>query len=359
MKAVLLCAGDGTRLRPLTFCRPKHLLPVGGRAVLDRVLSALQEAGVDEAIFVVSPIERELQEFVGDGSRWGMTSEFFVQPEPLGLAHALACARSGIDDDERLLMYLGDDLLGDGVTEFASDFMASDAAASLIVKRVDDPRAFGVVVVEDGAVTRLVEKPSVPPSDLAIVGVYGFGPEIWEAIDSIKPSARGELEITDAIDYLVRGDHRVECHVTEGFWADAGSPEALLAANRFYLGTGAYSVEGHVDGASTIEGDVTIAGGARITASRIIGPCLIGADSAVEGSVIGPNVAVGEDCVVRGVEVRESIIDDGAHIEGVGVAMDHCVLGRGVRISGLRPTGPGPLTMLLADQSIIGPPNGE
>ena len=359
MKAVLLCAGEGTRLRPLTFCRPKHLLPVGGRAVLDRVLSSLQDAGVDEAIFVVSPIERALQAFVGDGSRWGMSVEFCVQPEPLGLAHALACARGQIGDDERLLMYLGDDLLGDGVAQFARDFMASDAAASLIVKPVEDPRAFGVVVVEDGMVTRLVEKPRVPPSDLAIVGVYGFGPEIWEAVDEIEPSARGELEITDAIDYLVRTGRRVEYHVTDGFWADAGSPEALLAANRFFLGVGEHRIDGDVDGASTIEGDVTIGAGARIAASRIIGPALIGADSVVEGSEIGPNVAVGEECALRGVEVRESIIDDGTLIDNVPAAMEHCVLGRGVRIIGLRPNGPGPLTMLLADASVIGPPNGE
>ncbi|MBD3293453.1 MAG: glucose-1-phosphate thymidylyltransferase [Armatimonadia bacterium] len=359
MKAVLLCAGQGTRLRPLTYCRPKHLLPVAGRAVLDRVLSSLADAGVDDAVFVVSPTEVALQEFVGDGSRWSVAASFCVQPDPLGLAHALACARGQIGHDERFLMYLGDDLLGDGVTEFAQDFMASDAAASLIVKPVEDPRAFGVVVVEDGVVVRLVEKPKVPPSDLAIVGVYGFGPEIWEAVDSIEPSARGELEITDAIDYLVQAGERVECHVTDGFWADAGSPEALLGANRFFLEHAEHRIDGDVDGESVIEGDVTVATGARVVRSKINGPCLVGADCVIEDCTIGPAVAVGEECVLRGIEVRDSIIDDGTSIEGVTSQLRESVLGRNVHVSGVASTDGGPVSLLLADQSTVGTPNGE
>lgn len=359
MKAVLLCAGEGTRLRPLTYCRPKHLLPVAGRAVLDHVLSSLADAGVDEAVFVVSPTEVALPEFIGDGSRWGMSASYCVQQEPLGLAHALACARGQIADDERFLMYLGDDLLGDGVMEFARDFVASDAVASLIVKPVKDPRAFGVVVVEDGVVVRLVEKPKVPPSDLAIVGVYGFGPEIWEAVDSIEPSARGELEITDAIDHLVQANQRVECHVTDGFWADAGSPEALLGANRFFLEQAEHRIDGDVDGESVIEGDVTVAAGARVVRSRITGPCLIGADCVIEDCTIGPDVAIGEECVLRDVEVSDSIIDHGTRIECVASALCGSVLGCNVRVSGVELTDGGTLSLLLADESTVGVPNGE
>lgn len=359
MKAVLLCAGEGTRLRPLTYCRPKHLLPVAGRAVLDHVLTALADAGVDEAVFVVSPGETALHDFVGDGSRWDMDVAFCVQPEPLGLAHALSCAREHIDEDERFVMYLGDDLLGDGVTEFVRRFMPSDAAASLIVKPVEDPRAFGVVVVEDGVVTRLVEKPSVPPSDLAIVGVYGFGPEIWEAVDSIEPSARGELEITDAIDHLVATNQRVECHVTDGFWADAGSPQALLAANRFYLRDAVHRIDGDVDGESVIDGDVTVAAGACVTRSRITGPCVIGADCAIKDCTIGPDVAIGEGCSLRGVEVRDSTIDAGTSIGGVPVPLQRCVIGRNVQISGMTSVSSAAMSLLLADESTIGPSNGE
>lgn len=359
MKAVLLCAGEGTRLRPLTFCRPKHLLPVAGRAVLDRVLSSLAEAGVDEAVFVVSPTECSLQEFVDDGSRWRMSASFCVQSEPLGLAHALACARTKIGDDERFLMYLGDDLLGDGVAGFAADFAASDAAASLIVKPVEDPRAFGVVVVEDGVVVRLVEKPKIPPSDLAIVGVYGFGPEIWEAVDAIEPSARGELEITDAIDFLVDTGRPVEYHETRGFWADAGSPGALLSANRFFLETGEHRVDGDVDGESTIEGPVMIAAGAKIVRSRITGPCLIDADTVIEDCTVGPDVSIGEECLLRGVQLEDSIVDSGSSVRDVGMALAGCVLGRNVTISSLTCAAGGPMRLLLADDSVVGPRNGE
>jgi len=355
MKAVLLCAGQGTRLRPLTYCRPKHLLPVAGRPVLDHGLSSLSDAGVDEAIFVVSSGDTALHEFVGDGSRWGMAASCCVQTDPLGLAHALACARTKIGENEHFLMYLGDDLLGDGVTDFAESFRVSDAVASLVVKPVSDPRAFGVVVMEDGVVTRLVEKPADPPSDLAIVGVYGFGPEIWAAIDAIEPSARGELEITDAIDHLVATGQRVECHVTHGFWADAGSPRALLAANRFFLEKTERRIDGKVDGDSTVEGNVALAPGASVAGSEVIGPCIIGENCTVEDSSIGPNVSVGHGCVLRGVEVRDSIIDEGTSIEDVEPILRKCVVGRSVRILGLASVDAASMSLLLADESVVGP----
>ncbi len=353
MKAVLLCAGAGTRLRPLTFCRPKHLLPVGGRAVLDWVLSDLADAGVDEAVMVVGCESSQLRAFVGDGSRWGMTAAYAVQERPLGLAHALACARHLLDD-QRFLMYLGDDLLDRGVVvDFAGGFMASEADASLVVKPVEDPRTFGVVVMEDGCVTRLVEKPQQPPSDLAIVGVYGFGPTIWEAVDNIKPSARGELEITDAIDYLVRAGHTVHCHITDGFWADAGSPDTLLSANRYFLDLLDRRIEGEIDGASSLEGDVQIGAGTRVVRSQIIGPCLIGPDCVIEDCVIGAHTALGAECVLRATAVADSVIDDGCRIEQVRPGLQRSILGPGATLVDL--TAPAPLWVLAADESITAP----
>ena len=259
---------------------------------------------------MVVPTEaRLLREFVGDGGRWGLGASYVVQPEPRGLAHALGCARAAIADDERFLMYLGDDLLDRGVVaDFVADFAEGDADASLVVKPVPDPRAFGVVALEDGRVRRLVEKPQDPPSDLAIVGVYGFGPAIWEALDGLQPSARGELEITDAIDRLVRAGQHVTCHVTEGFWADAGSPTALLAANRYFLDLLERRIDGEVDGGSTIEGEVCIEAGARVRRSRIVGPALIGADCVIE--IAHRSARRTAECVVAATDVIGSIIDE-------------------------------------------------
>lgn len=353
MKAVLLCAGAGTRLRPLTFARPKHLLPVAGRAVLDWVLCDLAEAGVDEVVLVVGCESRHLREFVGDGARWGMTVTYAVQEKPLGLAHALSCARQHLED-ERFLMYLGDDLLDRGVVaKFAASFAQSDAHASLLVKPVEDPRAFGVVVMEDGCVTRLIEKPSRPPSDLAIVGVYAFGPEIWEGVDNIEPSARGELEITDAIDYLVRAGRTVHCHVTDGFWADAGSPAALLSANRYFLGFTERRIEGDVDGASSVEGSVQIAGGARVLRSQIVGPCIIGPDCVIKDCVIGAGTSVGAGCTLTATVVADSIIDDHCRVERVRPGLHRSIVGPAAVIADM--SAEAPLRVLAADGTVLMP----
>jgi len=274
MKAVVLCAGEGTRVQPLTFARPKHLMPVAGRAVLDHVLESLAEAGIEAVVLVVGRQGEHLKEFVGDGSRWAMRTEYVVQHPPRGLADAVKCARAEVEG-ERFIVYLGDDLLGDGVTEFAADFAESDAQGALIVKRVADPRQFGVVMVENDRVVKLVEKPAEPPSDLAIVGVYGFGPEIFDAIEATKPSKRGELEITDAIDLLAQ-EGQVDYHETTGFWADAGSPESLLDANGFYLRRLERRLDGEVDGDSRVEGIVQVGSGARVIGSRIIADSLLG-----------------------------------------------------------------------------------
>ncbi len=346
MKAVLLCAGEGTRLRPLTNARPKHLLPVGGRPVLDHVLASLAEAGIGEAVFVVSPDAPELREYIADGSRWGMSADFVIQESPRGLADAVRCAEDQVLG-ERFIVYLGDDLLGDGVTDFVGEFMSSGASASLIVKPVEDPRQFGVVVVEGGKVTRLVEKPADPPSDLAIVGVYGFGPEIFDAIGRIKPSARGELEITDAIHDLLVSGGRVDYHVTEGFWADAGSLEALLRANEYYIQREGQQIDGDVTGC-VIDGAVLVRPGAVVRDSQLQGPCLVCAGSTVTGSQLGPNVTVGAGCTVTDSVVRSSILDAGCRIDALAGGLVDSVLGQQVCVN---VTGDDPHTCLLAEDN--------
>ncbi len=353
MKAVILCAGVGTRLEPLTFARPKHLLPVAGRAVLDHVLDSLADAGVDQGVFVVGRQADHLREFIGDGSRWEMTAEYVVQDEPRGLADAVRCARAAVEG-ERFIVYLGDDLLGEGISDFVASFQASQGQAALVVKRVEDPRQFGVVVVEDGRVVKLVEKPREPPSDLAIVGVYAFRPEIFEAIESIQPSDRGELEITDAIDCLLAHGGQVDHHETEGFWEDVGSPESLLSANAFYLSRIEPRVDGEVDGASRVEGLVQIGAGARVTGSRVTGPCLIGADCVVADSELGPDVSLADDCEVMGSRIVNSILDEGCQVQGVQGGLLRSLLGRGVRVQGVQAVEPtAHLSVVAADNTMI------
>ncbi len=318
-------------MHPLTYSRPKHLLPVGGRAVLDRVLESLADAGVSEAVFVVAPEADDLREFAADGSRWGLTANYVVQDSPRGLAHAVGCAREHVEG-ESFIVYLGDNLLGEGVTGFVTDFAASDAQASLVVKSVVDPRQFGVVVMEEGRVTRLVEKPADPPSDLAIVGVYGFGPKIFEAIDRIEPSARGELEITDAMQDLLMTGEQVVCHVTDGFWADAGSPEAVLAANDYYLRLDGQSIAGEVTDC-VIAGPVQVAPGATVRGSRLEGPCLVSAGCVVEDSSLGPNVTLGVGCRVTGSTLVRTILDEGCIVENAEAGIENSLAGRRVRIS--------------------------
>jgi len=334
MKALLLCAGQGSRLHPLTASRPKHLLAVAGRTVLDRVLGSLAAAGVTEVTFVVAPEAKALRECVGDASRWGMTASYAVQESPRGLADAVGCAKDHVAG-ERFIVYLGDNLLGEGVTEFVADFATSEAEASLVVKPVADPRQFGVVVMEEGQVTRLVEKPAEPPSDLAIVGVYGFGPKIFEAIDRIEPSARGELEITDAIYDLLMHGEQVDCHITEGFWADAGSLAAVLAANEYYLGLDGQSIAGEVSGCA-IAGPVQVAPGATVRGCRIEGPCLVSAGCVVEDSILGPNVTLGPGCRVTDSRLARTILDEDCVVEGAEAGIEDSLVGKRVRIS--RPT---------------------
>lgn len=350
MKAVLLCAGEGTRLRPLTFARPKHLLPAAGRPVLDHVLCALAEAGVTEAVFVVAPHAPALRQFIGDGSRWGMSVQFAVQDVPRGLADAVWAARAHVAG-ERFLVYLGDTLLSGGVSEFVASFAASEAQASLIVRPVEDPRPFGVVVVEGGRVQRLVEKPADPPSNLCIVGVYGFGPEIFDSIQRITPSARGELEITDAIhDLLMRGG-RVECHVTDSFWADAGSAEALLGANAHYIAQLGTRVEGEVVNCQLL-GPVQVQPGAVVRDSVLHGPCLICAQAVVEESTLGPNVSVGAGSTVRRSRLVRAILSEQCVVEDAPAGLVDTVLGERVRVAGLTGAA-GPISVVVGDSGVV------
>ncbi|MFJ5233543.1 glucose-1-phosphate thymidylyltransferase [Kitasatospora sp. NPDC088391] len=317
MKALVLSGGSGTRLRPFTYSMPKQLIPIANRPVLEHVLENIREIGVTEIGVIVGERRPEIEAVLGDGSRLGVRITYLHQEQPLGLAHTVTVAREFLGDED-FVMYLGDNMLPNGIAEIAEEFRAGRPAAQVVVHKVDDPRAFGVAEVgPDGAVQRLVEKPQQPRSDLALIGVYFFTPEIHLAVDSIEPSPRGELEITDAIQWLVTAGAPVRASEYRGYWKDTGRVDDVLDCNRELLEGLRRSVAGEVDADSELIGEVLVEPGAKVIRSRIEGPAVVGAGSVVEDSHIGPHTSIGKDCVLRDTHVSYSIALDGASVRGV------------------------------------------
>ncbi len=331
MKAIVLCAGEGTRLRPLTHTSAKHLIPVANRPVILYTLEAIRAAGIDEIGVVVSPnVEEEFKLALGDGSKWGVRISYILQESPKGLAHAVSCAHDFLSD-EPFLVYLGDNLLENGVVEIVREFQKSRAGASLLLTAVKDPTSFGVASLERDRIVRLVEKPKVPPSNLAVVGVYLFSSKIFEAISQIKPSGRGELEITDAIQRLIDQGIEVKPHLVKGWWKDVGRPEDMIDANRLILEKIEPAAHSEVGPDSKVTGRVLIAEDVQIRTSELRGPLVIGPGAVIENSFIGPFTSIGPSVRIMGSEIEHSIVMAGASITGAG-RIDHSLIGRNVRI---------------------------
>ncbi|MEU1660142.1 glucose-1-phosphate thymidylyltransferase [Streptomyces griseofuscus] len=332
MKALILSGGTGSRLRPFTHSTAKQLLPVANKPVLVHCLENIRDAGVTEAALVVGAHAAEISGVVGDGSAFGLDLTYLHQDRPLGLAHCVQLAGDFLGDDD-FVMYLADNVLADGIGKAARVFAAERADALLLVQPVADPRAYGVVEVGAGGhVRRLVEKPAEPAGDLAALGVYFFTSRIHEAVAGLRPSARGELEITDAIQRLVEDGAPVRAERYDGYWKDTGRAEDLLDCNRELLArlTGP-AVHGEVDGTSTLSGPVVIEPGARVHGSHLKGPLVIAAGSTVTNCTVGPYVSVGRDCVLRDTVVADSILLEGAAVDGVP-GLDHSIIGRWARI---------------------------
>ena len=351
-KAVILCAGEGSRLRPLTFSRPKHLLPVAGKPLLGWALESLAEAGIEEVGLVVGHRPEAIQRYAGDGAAFGLEATYLTQPKPLGLAHAVDSARDFIGDDS-FLLYLGDNLLENGVAPLVELYAARGPAAVLFVKEVPDPRAYGVVVTEGDRVTRLLEKPADPPSNLAIVGAYAFSPAIMQAIKETPPSARGEYEITDAIQRLVSTGQEVLALPAEGFWEDAGRPVELLKANRLYLDRMPPGIMGDLDARCQVEGAVRVGRGTRATNCRMVGPCLIGENCVLRDSTIGPYVSVDAGTSIIESRVEDCIIQHDCQIHRLRGGLSDSVLGVQVEVIGPENGAEAPLRLLLGDMSSI------
>ncbi|MEU4871546.1 glucose-1-phosphate thymidylyltransferase [Streptomyces sp. NPDC021608] len=317
MKALVLCGGAGTRLRPITHTSAKQLVPVANKPVLFYGLEAIAAAGVRETGIVVGDTEREIRAAVGDGSAFGLDVTYLHQDAPRGLAHAVAIARDFLGDDD-FVMYLGDNFIVGGISGVVDDFRRERPDARILLTHVSEPTAFGIAELDaDGRVVGLEEKPREPKSDLALVGVYLFTPAVHEAVRSIGPSRRGELEITDALQWLLDRGLDVRSTTISGYWKDTGNVTDMLEVNRSVLETIEACVDGSVDDASEIIGRVRIEDGAKVFASRIVGPAVIGAGTVVDHSYVGPFTSIAEDCVIEESEIEYSIVLHRASIAGM------------------------------------------
>jgi glucose-1-phosphate thymidylyltransferase len=317
MKALVLAGGSGTQLRPITHTSAKQLLPVANKPVLFYGLEAISAAGITDVGMVVGDTAPAIQDAVGDGSAFGIRTTYLRQEAPLGLAHTVLIAREFLGDDD-FVMYLGDNFIVGGITELVTAFTAARPDAQIMLTRVPDPRSFGVAELDSsGRVVGLEEKPALPKSDLALVGVYMFTSAVHEAVGALKPSWRGELEITEAIQWLIDHDRTVASTAITGYWKDSGNVPDMLEVNRLVLESLEPQISGMVESDCEIIGRVAGEAGAELSSSRIVGPALIGAGTKVTGSYIGPFTPVADGCVVDDSEIEYSIVLSGASIRGV------------------------------------------
>ncbi len=333
LKGLILSGGKGTRLRPITYTSAKQLVPVANKPVLFYGIEAMAAAGIDEIGIIIAPeTGAEIRALTGDGSAFGVRITYIEQDAPLGLAHAVLTAEPFLGDSP-FVMYLGDNLLQGGIEALVAEFRDHDPDALILLTPVEDPQHYGIAELDErGSVVRLAEKPAEPRSDLALVGVYMFTAVIHEAARAIEPSGRGELEITDAIQWLVDGSRRVESHVVQGWWKDTGRLDDMLEANRLILDTLERRIEGELLEAQ-VHGRVVIEPGARLERSTVRGPAIIGAGAVLRDAYVGPYTAVGPGCVIDTAEVEHSILLEGSSVRGLAGRMESSLLGRDVAIS--------------------------
>jgi glucose-1-phosphate thymidylyltransferase len=352
MKGLILSGGKGTRLRPLTYTSAKQLVPVANKPVLFYAIESLAEAGIREIGIVVGDTQAEIRAAVGDGSAWGVRITYIEQDAPRGLAHAVLISEDFLGC-EPFVMYLGDNLLNKGITGFVEEFVREKPAAQILLARVADPQMFGVAELADGRVVRLVEKPQEPKSDLALVGVYMFAPVVFEAVKAIRPSFRNELEITDAIQYLIDRGLEVRPHIVDGWWKDTGKLEDMLEANRLVLDRIERRVDGTVDAESRVEGKVIVEAGAVIEHSVVRGPVIIGARARIVHAYVGPFTSIMNDAEIRDSEIEHSIVLESSTISNLAARIEDSLIGKNVKIYRL-PVKPSAYRFMLGDNSEVG-----
>ncbi|MCG2676287.1 glucose-1-phosphate thymidylyltransferase [bacterium] len=338
MKALVLSGGRGTRLRPITHTGAKQLIPIANKPILFYGLEAIADAGIKDVGIIVGETKEEIKEVVGAGKKWGLKVTYIEQEVPLGLAHAVKISQNYLKD-EPFVMYLGDNLIKEGLASLVREFKRKKPNALILLSRVKEPQRFGVAELEKGKIVRLTEKPKRPKSDLALVGVYMFDKNIFEAVNNIKPSWRKEYEITDAIQYLIDKKYKVHSHIIQGWWKDTGKVEDVLEANRLILESIQTKIEGRVDGDSRITGRVIVERGARVINSVIRGPAIIGKRSKIINSYIGPFTSIYWGTTIKNSEMEHSIVMEETNINNISGRINESLIGKEVSISksNLRP----------------------
>ncbi|MCY4062962.1 MAG: glucose-1-phosphate thymidylyltransferase [Chloroflexi bacterium] len=354
MKGLILSGGKGTRLYPLTYTRAKQLIPVANKPVLVRVIEAIRDAGVCEIGMVVGHTAPEIQDALGDGARWDVSLSYIPQHSPDGLAHAVKIARDFLADDP-FVMFLGDNVIEGGISQLIRDFADNAWNSQIVLKEVENASAYGVAQLRpDGSIERLIEKPAVPPSNLALVGIYMFDHHVFDAVDAIRPSARGEYEITDAIQWLIDQGHTVYPHIHRGWWIDTGKPTDMLEANSHVLEEIVPCVadDAEIDARSTVDSRVTVQEGARIVNSILRGPTVIGQGTLIENSYIGPFTSIYHSCQIRNCEIERSIILENSSVIDIDRTLRDSLIGRNasVKRSAVKPSG---VKMNLGDHSTL------
>jgi len=349
IKVLLLCGGEGTRFRPFSHTVPKQLAPVVNKPVLYHILEALARAGLHNVVLLTGENKRPFREAVGDGSRWGLAVTYISQPRPLGLAHAVLAAEAELAGGP-FFMYLGDNLLEEPLEKFLAAFKKNRPDSLVLLRKVNNPQDFGVAEIQEGRVVRVVEKPQHPQSNLALTGLYFFSPAVYQSIRNISPSARGELEITDAVQNLLDRGKRVEYRLLTGWWLDTGSPDSLLDAGRCLLKTVKPCTRGLVKN-SRIKDVLHTGPGSIIENSRIIGPVCLGAGCRIKDSTLGPWVTVGDGGLVIQSSLENSILFPEARVKNL--SLSRSILGRRVMLSGNKETSGKPLRLLLGDDAVL------
>ncbi|MBI4363803.1 MAG: glucose-1-phosphate thymidylyltransferase [Candidatus Latescibacteria bacterium] len=351
MKALILSGGKGTRLRPITHTGAKQLIPVGNKPILYYGVEAIRDAGITDVGIVVGETEAEIREALGDGSAFGIRTTYIRQDAPLGLAHAVKVSQDFLKQDP-FVMYLGDNLILDGITPLVREFERDHPNSQILLAHVANPQEFGVAELDGSRVIRLTEKPKHPRSDLALVGVYMFDPRIFEAVNAIKPSFRNELEITDAIQWLIDHGMEVRCHVITGWWKDTGKLQDMLEANRMVLSRLKRSIRGALGPGTRTEGEVAIGEGTTVENSILRGPLILGERCTIRNSYIGPFTSVYDDVTIQNSEIEHSIVLERCVIQDIPVRIEASLIGKEVRIqrSQLKPTA---YRFMVGDSSLV------